>query len=248
MVDVAGLRILDMGCSDGFYSFYLAEMGANVLGVDIDERRIRKANFIRQQLKMDNIQFDCGNILDPNFQSKLPQFDVVFAWGFLHRVADPFNALNALAAKADSVVLEWEGPLLPFLMQMSMAIHSGGGRLEWQGADNVSIEDIDENSAGRQSDRVGFWNMTPGAVRTMIGRFGLREAYCSYESASLAYCFHILRTMSRNRISPKKYQSWLKLIRIHGLYERGQRSILKPNTVYGEPLPAASWDASLSRS
>ena len=39
-----------MGCNEGFFSMEMASLGADVNGIDIDEKRILKANFIKKVL------------------------------------------------------------------------------------------------------------------------------------------------------------------------------------------------------
>src|SRR5205814_6828637 len=47
--DLSGWTALDIGCNAGFYTFELARRGAQVLGVDVDERYLRQAAWAREQ-------------------------------------------------------------------------------------------------------------------------------------------------------------------------------------------------------
>src|SRR5690606_32462853 len=49
--DLSGWRVLDVGCNAGFYSFALAARGAEVLGVDIDERYLAQARWAMQHMR-----------------------------------------------------------------------------------------------------------------------------------------------------------------------------------------------------
>src|SRR3954452_25287462 len=43
--DLTGLEALDIGCNAGFYSFELANRGANVRAIDIDKRYLAQASW-----------------------------------------------------------------------------------------------------------------------------------------------------------------------------------------------------------
>ena len=48
-IDIKGKRVLDIGCNEGFFSLKLKELKAGeVMGVDADELRIKKAKFVAE--------------------------------------------------------------------------------------------------------------------------------------------------------------------------------------------------------
>ena len=107
-LDLKGKRVLDMGCNEGFFSLKMEESGASVIGIDIDEHRIEKANFIKNLLKPKaNIEYKNLDIYSSEFE-RVDKFDLCLCLGFIHRVPDPFRAVSALAAKADIIVFEWK--------------------------------------------------------------------------------------------------------------------------------------------
>lgn len=106
-LDVSSKNILDLGCNEGFFSHQLAQMGAKVQGVDIDKLRIKKANFINSIIKTPDIHFNCADIYSPEF-SELPHFDICLCLGFLHRIPDPFRALESISKKTNIIVFEWK--------------------------------------------------------------------------------------------------------------------------------------------
>ena len=54
-VDLKSLSLLDVGCSTGFISAYLADYFGQVFGIDIDEQAI---DFARNNFKQDNLEFN----------------------------------------------------------------------------------------------------------------------------------------------------------------------------------------------
>jgi len=106
-IGVAGKRVLDVGCNEGFFSFHLADSGAEVLGIDIDPQRIAKAQFVASVAGRGGVQFRVLDIYSSEFGA-LPAFHLCLCLGVLHRVPDPFRALSALGAKTDLLLLEWK--------------------------------------------------------------------------------------------------------------------------------------------
>src|SRR3954470_16407725 len=56
--DLAGWRVLDVGCNAGFYSFELARRGASVLAIDVDPHYLAQARWAAKQFGLqDRIEF-----------------------------------------------------------------------------------------------------------------------------------------------------------------------------------------------
>ena len=68
-------RILDLGCGDGKYSFFIGREGYDVLGIDISQEGIKIANNHKKLNKIENVNFKVADIANP----KLPQnsFDAI---------------------------------------------------------------------------------------------------------------------------------------------------------------------------
>jgi len=105
--DVKGKRILDVGCSEGFYSSKLAEMGATGIGIDIDPICIEKASFISEVLQYEQFTFAQTDIYSEEFNN-LTSFDLALCLGFLHRIPDPYTAVARLAERCDAILFEWK--------------------------------------------------------------------------------------------------------------------------------------------
>jgi len=106
--DVAGKRVLDAGCNEGFFSLKLTELGAReVVAIDADAARIRKARFVAEVLGVTNIQYEIMDIFDKSLDT-CGRFDLALCLGFLHRVPYPWEALAQLARVSDTILLEWK--------------------------------------------------------------------------------------------------------------------------------------------
>lgn len=93
--DLSGWRVLDVGCNAGFYSFALAARGADVVGVDIDDRYLAQARWAAQRMQLAN---------PPRFR-KLSvyrlfelgaRFDLVWFMGVAYHLRHPLLALDVV--------------------------------------------------------------------------------------------------------------------------------------------------------
>jgi len=98
MGDVAGRRLLDLGCGSAIYSVQFAQRGAQVVGLDLSETMISLA---RERAQAQGVQADfrVADIREP-----LPfgnaQFDVIFTATTLHYVDD----LGGLMKEVERVI------------------------------------------------------------------------------------------------------------------------------------------------
>jgi tRNA (mo5U34)-methyltransferase len=94
--DVAGKTVLDIGCSSGFFSLKLKELGARyVLGVDAGEqpKAIEQARFAARTLGLE-VEFKTLSVYGVAELDQ--QFDVVLFMGVLYHLRHPLLALEAL--------------------------------------------------------------------------------------------------------------------------------------------------------
>lgn len=78
-----GLRVLDFGCGDGWFSYLLARKGANVLGIDISEELIKKARSVNQsEIFSSSVEFKVMSAEDLKLDQN--SFDIVVGSAILH--------------------------------------------------------------------------------------------------------------------------------------------------------------------
>lgn len=105
---VPGKRVLDYCCGDGAYSLWLAQIGAEVHGIDISPVSISNARAEADRLGLDRARFDVMDAEATRFESGY--FDYVVVNGVLHhleldrayaelgRVLDPAGSVLATEA------------------------------------------------------------------------------------------------------------------------------------------------------
>ena len=106
-INILNKSIIDVGCSDGYYSNKCAELGAkNVLGVDPDNLRINRAKFASEILKINNVEFKNLDIYRGDLNIK--NFDIVLALGILHRIPDIYGFLKRVTELGNILILEFK--------------------------------------------------------------------------------------------------------------------------------------------
>jgi SAM-dependent methyltransferase len=73
-----GMRVLDLGCGDGTTAVPEAQLGADVLGVDIATNLVAAGNARAQELGLDNLSFQEGDASDLN-ELDHESFDLVIS-------------------------------------------------------------------------------------------------------------------------------------------------------------------------
>lgn len=93
---VSGKRVLDAGCGTGEFSRSFANLGAQVLGVDITEESLRRARYYDRRLGLEGTEYCLGNLFDlPTNET----FDIVASMGVLHHTEDPERAFHSVASR-----------------------------------------------------------------------------------------------------------------------------------------------------
>jgi SAM-dependent methyltransferase len=75
---VDGLRVLDLGCGDGTTALPAAQLGADVLGVDIASNLVAAGNARAEELGLTNCRFQVGDASDLH-ELEDEQFDLVIS-------------------------------------------------------------------------------------------------------------------------------------------------------------------------
>jgi 2-polyprenyl-3-methyl-5-hydroxy-6-metoxy-1,4-benzoquinol methylase len=79
--ELNGKRILDIGCATGELAFHLAESGANVTGIDLNEDLLVQAKQKIGSFQTIKINFQPGNMLHLESDFRAGQFDTVLCFG-----------------------------------------------------------------------------------------------------------------------------------------------------------------------
>jgi tRNA (mo5U34)-methyltransferase len=103
-MDLTGWTCLDIGCNAGFYSFELAQRGASVLGIDLDDRYLRQARWAARQFGLqDRVRFERLQVYD--LASRPQRFDLVLFMGVFYHLRYPLLGLDIVCQKVGRLML-----------------------------------------------------------------------------------------------------------------------------------------------
>jgi tRNA (mo5U34)-methyltransferase len=89
--DLRGVRVLDIGTSDGFFAMQLARRGANVVAIDY-RKKTEHGYYIMEELNKIDIKYHVMNIYEIS-PKLLGEFDIVLFLGVLYHLPDMLRAL-----------------------------------------------------------------------------------------------------------------------------------------------------------
>ena len=172
-LQVSGKSVIDIGCSEGIYSFYLAMNGADVSGIDISPERIERAKFACKRLGFDNARFEVSGNLNEISSNK---YDLSVAYGFLHRISDPINFILDMGRISDSVALEWRAPALLPGGRLGLGVHNPFGFMEWKNIESHEHYEWSNEKAYRRDGGglADFWRASPSVVISLLERINFK--------------------------------------------------------------------------
>lgn len=93
---IRGGKALDIGFNAGYHSILLrSKYGMEVTGIDVSERHLQMAEFLRDLAQLDGISFEIG---DANFYHRAEYYDLILHLGTLYHLRHPFLSLENAAA------------------------------------------------------------------------------------------------------------------------------------------------------
>ncbi len=95
---LAEISCIDVGCHEGFYSVAMAKKGVrNIIGVDVRESNLRKAQFVAQLLALPQITLRQGNCEDIHPED-VGQHELTLFLGLLYHLENPMLCLRNIAS------------------------------------------------------------------------------------------------------------------------------------------------------
>ena len=135
--DVAGRRVVDLGCGFGWFSRWAAEhAAATVLGIDVSTNMLARA---RADTAAGTVEYRCADL--DELQLPPDSFDVVFSSLALHYIVDLDRLLSMLAralAPGGSIVCSVEHPIYSAPTSQDFDTNIHGARI-WP-LDNYLVE------------------------------------------------------------------------------------------------------------
>jgi len=95
------LSVVDLGCLEGGYSVAFARMGFKVTGMDAREDNLERANWVKQQLGLSNLNYVQDDV--KNLSNHGP-FDIIFCGGLLYHLDKPSEFIRLMHQNAKRLV------------------------------------------------------------------------------------------------------------------------------------------------
>ena len=122
-VDCAGLRALDIGCRDGFFSFELERRGANVVGIDYADPTLTGFSIAAEALGS-RVDYRVQNVYDLN-PERDGLFEIVLFLGVLYHLRNPILALDrvrSMTAPGAMVFVETQVSTEPAIADVDLPV------------------------------------------------------------------------------------------------------------------------------
>jgi tRNA (mo5U34)-methyltransferase len=102
--DLTGLRVLDIGCAEGFFSFEAERRGAReVIGIDSFSDSVRRFNIVKEARQSNATAF-LMNVYDLE-PRRLGTFDLVLFYGVFYHLKHPQYALERIRSVCSGTLL-----------------------------------------------------------------------------------------------------------------------------------------------
>ena len=92
--DMRGFRVLDVGCSDGFFSFEMEKRGASVLAMDFVPETYSGFSVVKRIIGS-SVEYRMDNIYNLSPEG-YGEFDLVLFLGVLYHLRNPLGGLDAI--------------------------------------------------------------------------------------------------------------------------------------------------------
>lgn len=100
------INVLDAGCGFGQYSYFIAKKfrNSNVIGVDINEERIKESEKFAREEGIENLKFDIADLENLNYEES---FDLILAVDVLEHIENDVKVLKNFyrALKKDGLLI-----------------------------------------------------------------------------------------------------------------------------------------------
>tara|TARA_B100000989_G_scaffold296399_1_gene279588 strand:+ start:864 stop:1745 length:882 start_codon:yes stop_codon:yes gene_type:complete len=170
-LNLNGKKVLDVGSAEGYFSFYMALQGAEVVGLELDSLRVEKSKLVAEQISEKKVSFYSRDLSEHKWVNEFGKFDYAFCYAVLHRVTDPINLIASLFEVSDIVIFEWAAPYSFISDRLSIAMHPVNGKLD---ARNISKNKKEGNSEyqGELLKRKPYYQLSPGFVINVSAELG----------------------------------------------------------------------------
>jgi SAM-dependent methyltransferase len=180
-------RVLDLGCLDGMFSIEFALHGASVLGIEIREANIAKAEFCKDALDLDRLEFvqdDVRNISE----EKYGRFDAIICSGIHYHLPgkDAIQLVNTMQKMAERVVVIDTHIALAALQSIDFDGRTYSGVLFKEHESDASDQDKEHSLWASADNLTSFWFTRP-SLTNIMSNAGFSSVYECFVPAHINF-------------------------------------------------------------
>jgi tRNA (mo5U34)-methyltransferase len=189
--DMTGLRVLDVGCAEGFFSFEAERRGAaEIVSLDFDPECAKRfalcADALGSKLEVPRVMSVYQ--LDP---SELGTFDLVMFFGLLYHLAYPLLGMEKVSAMTKGTLL-----VQSYTLETSSMEDVPLARFQWNGV----VSGPRDNAI---RDPTVFWEPNAACIHDMLRHVG----FVNIERLEGPKQSNMKASVIR-RVRPRKYAAW----------------------------------------
>lgn len=174
------VRLIDIGCQHGTYSFDFARMGFNVTGLEVRDCNYNVCIKNMSKHAGNNISFikdDCWNI------QKYGTFDIIFCSGLLYHLDRPIEYLKILSDVCDKLLIL----NTHFVLKDKVGKHYTGDIVINEGVYGRWFEEVTSNSQAAWSNDKSFWVVKEDLIGSLrkVGFDTVLEQFDGYDKQYL---------------------------------------------------------------
>jgi tRNA (mo5U34)-methyltransferase len=188
--DMTGMRVLDVGCAEGFFSFEAERRGAaEVVSLDFDAECIKRFRLCAEALDSRVTHPEVHGVyeLDPNVMGT---FDLVMFFGLLYHLRHPLLGIEKVAAMTSGQLL-----LQSWALETSRLSDQPLARFQAHGLMSGPKEN-------RIHDPTVYWEPNAACMRDMLEHVGLVDI------EQLPGLGTTTRERLVRRLRPRTYSTW----------------------------------------
>ena len=195
--DCSGMRALDIGARDGFFSFELERRGADVLAVDYMPAE-RTGFPIAAQLLGSRVVFRQANLYNLT-PAEIGTFDLVLFLGLLYHLPDPIRAMRIVRS-----LCKWRMYLETLVIDEGMLMPDGSllkvARIDAR-LDAIPLMQFFPGAAFNE-DPTNYWGPNVRCVETMLAETEFRvERVARVPTRALFQCAVVSNTQANYYLS-----------------------------------------------
>jgi hypothetical protein len=174
---LASLRVLDLACLEGHYGIEFALHGADVVGIELRDDNLAKAQFARDYLKLDRLALVKDDVRNVSVE-RYGRFDVVLCSGILYHLPAPdvFRFVRSLSEVCSRLAI------IDTFVALRPEVTLG---FEGQSYSGLWYREHDESAAPSERLRnlhasvdnaSSFW-LTPASLANLVAHVGFSSFY-----------------------------------------------------------------------